>query len=202
MSLKEERPTKFKEVLRITAALYLMFWVFTAFLTVGIYFRDIKDPSQSPEYGGYFLFAFIVPLLPCAAIWAMFLRDTRFRRDDPYRFSRVQLRFFEISKDPTGVLREKLESLGYNVVEKTDPKNFEFSAIRRRPKNLERFHEKRYPLAHKFTIVGTLEVDHRWYIRLEAAAVKGATVADFRNIIFDSTEELVDELQWRTFLKT
>jgi hypothetical protein len=165
-----------------------------------MYLQDASS-REGPVYWFYPSFAFGMPVIVLVVFWYMVIKDTKFRSNDPYRFAKKQYRTFLIPSEGLTRVKTIMDSLGYRVTfeQQTDDR-FELVAIRYRPRHIERFHEKRCPLLHSMTMKGALKGDG-WHVELLGMPATRAALADFRNTVYDSLEELVDELQWRSFLQ-
>ena len=197
---KKEKPSKKRDATLLTLKLYLSTTLMCFTLAYGFYLIDHSQPKNTAQIHCFFpIFTFGMPIVMTIVTWVIFLYDTRYRVNDPYRFASTQSREFKIPDFNQKNVNEIIKNLGYTVLEtKEDKKFFYVNAVRIRPKYIERFKEKKSPSVHKILIIGHI-ASTGWNVIIECKPINRLALADFRNTIFDSLEELTNELGWRDF---
>lgn len=148
----------------------------------------------------YITFALAGPLLFQSVIWIGFIISSSHRKNDPYRFSRIQYRYLDIPYIEPPQVIQTLMRLGYFILAETNEENH-FHLVAGRVKSTKPLpHQKeKFQTALKMEIHGLREVNS-WNITIKAYPFRTMVVADFKNTIYDSLEEAIDELGWRSNL--
>lgn len=185
--------SKFRDILMVTLRLTLLMAVLTSASAVGFLYVEKVHTGQNPASFSFYinLVLFGTPGLTAFA-WGMFIKDTRHRTEDPNRFSRFQMRVYKSKHMPD--LIQLLDQLGYKkIIQKKDNETITINAIRFRPTNIENYREKKFPTIHTI-IIEAKKRENEW---TTTAVVKPAgkfVIADFKNTIHDSVEELTAAL--------
>lgn len=187
-----------RQVIELSLELYLIFVAICSVISIFLYFKDIYSSNPKPVYWFYPTFAFALPFLGVAIVWIFFVRDTKYRVSDPYRFSLRQYRYFTIPSEKISEINVILTSLGYTILKNsTNSEAISLNALRVRPTHPERFYEKRHMFPHQISVFAKME-SGLWKVTIEGD-LWGFALADFKNIIYDSLEELVETLNWKQF---
>jgi|GEM_PF-6385498 len=138
----------------------------------------------------FFKFAFPIGVIIFEIILVLvFLKETKHRKSDPYRFSRKQYRILTLQTLPS--IKHVLESMNYKVLkeESSDADQY-IEAFRNHPKNLEGFVEKKFPIEVKIAIQITKAPGH-YEIEIEGTPYSKIAAGDYKSTVYDSLEELV-----------
>lgn len=196
----KNRPSKVSDVVWITVTLYAVFAVVCGILAAVLYWQEHQgpiDPKVPLVEWIYPAFALGMPVLVVITSWIIFIRETRYRRNDPYRFSRRQFRFVRIHNLNLSDLSQFIKSIGYTVSsEASSVGRHEIVAVRIGPNDLSLFKDKNFPTPHTLKIT-VIENDGISNVTCECFPTSRLAVSDFKNTIYDSLEELLDKLNWR-----
>jgi len=89
---KDKMPTIIGQAIRLSAKLYLMFVLICGGLAYLLYWQDMSRDPPDPVYWFYPAFTLGLPIVVTFMVLFIFVRDTKYRANEPYRFARRQYR--------------------------------------------------------------------------------------------------------------
>lgn len=190
----------FQQAVQLSVKLYFALALMCSPIALWLYYEDVSNPTRNPTYWFYPTFIFATPVIVTVVAWLVFIRDTRYRSHDKYRFSRRQFRFVRMPDVKLAEIGPTLESLNYRVVSQSFAcDTFELVALRLAPNNLTRFQSQTNPAPHKVYLSGRRE-GLLWHLTIEGDLLGKIALADFKNTVYDSLEEMLDIFNWRQHL--
>lgn len=186
--------------------LYILACILVIPVAVGLYSYDLFVNAPRNQQKPIPQLVFI--LITLAAINGIviigfidYLRKTKKRKEDPYRFAIEQFRYAEIKNIPdTRTLIRELETLDYEIIEKRiSEKEFNIVALRKKEKMFQRFPGDQMRPDQRMVINGTL-LNSSWNLAISCRPNRKYILGDFSLTTYLSLEELVTSLNLRDYL--